>query len=187
MTKTLMVAVVVVMLCAPAVMAQPPYNNAEVVTNVWDITITNPSGDDWNWLVTLKSGAIGIYGGIIQDAQEFIVYDDDEGTNPGSDLGWTASTAGNPSMGWKRTGSDAYLLPGESKNFWATIATLENPNKVVLHVRELTSSGKVETYFARQVSNGEGQPGGETPELSTWLLLSLSGLAGAFVARRRRS
>jgi hypothetical protein len=162
--------------------ASPSYLDAKPISGAWSISVTGSNVTSWNWDVTLHA-VTGFYGGTIRDAQGFIVYDDDAATSPGSDLGWSLGTPTNgASVEWKRTGQQAYLLPEVQKDFWATINDLDDSSKVVFHVREIDAAGRTTTYFARE--SDEKLP--PTPELSTWLLLTCSGLAGAVVIRRRR-
>ncbi len=183
MRGVLITAVALVVLCAPAVMAAPVYNSALVVSHVWDLTISN-DGNKWNWLVTLNDGAVGYYGGIVQSAEKFIIYDNDAGRYAGSDLKWNMELRTNGASvvwRWVPAGGDVRLFAGESTNFWATIDNLGRATKAVFRINEVNpETGAVTRYYARQLVPGE------TPELSTWMLLGLSGLAGAFITRRRR-
>ena len=181
MKRLLIMALPLFVLCASASFAAPAYLDAKPVTGAWNIVLTGSDATAWNWDVTLNA-VTGYYGGTIQDAQAFIVYDDDAGTAAGSDLGWKSQTPNNgASVNRKRVAQQGYLLPGVAnhKNFWATINDLDDGFKVVFHVREVDATHNVTTYFARESQT-------PTPELSTWLLLCCSGLAGGFVALRGR-
>jgi MYXO-CTERM domain-containing protein len=183
MKKLLIVALPLFVLCASVSLAAPSYLDAHPVTGAWTIGLTGSDATAWNWNVTLNA-VTGFYGGTIKDAQGFIVYDNNAGTGAGSDLGWSLSNLENgASVQWKRTAQQNYLLPGAAnhKSFFATINHLDDPSKVVFHVREVDARGRVTTYFARE---GGSPP---TPELSTWMLLGLSGLAGVVARRRRKS
>jgi len=186
MRKVLLAALPICMLFVAAVSshAAVPYLNAKPITGAWTLNISNV-GDVWTWDVTLNA-VTGYYGGTIQDAQGFTVYDDDEYTDADSELGWSLGALNNgAAVEWKRTRQQAYLLTGAANKKWfeATIPNLDDPMKVVFHVREVDAAGNVTTYFARE---GERE-NITTPELSTWMLLGVSGLGGLFLRRRRKS
>jgi hypothetical protein len=182
MKRILIVALLMSMLWASASFAAPSYLDAKTIVGGWTIGLSGSDLTSWNWDVTLNA-VTGFYGGTIQDAQGFIVYDNNAGTHADSRLGWSLAHVGNgASVQWTRTSHQNYLAPGSQKRFSAAINHLDDPFMVVFHVREVDARGRVTTYYARQCG-----PPHATPELGTWLLLSLSGLAGTFVIRRRKS
>ncbi len=184
MRNTLIAAVALVVLSAPAAMALVPlYSDAYPVSGIWSVTATpnNPGANDWRWDLTLIGGT-GYFGGTVFSAVGFAVYDDDPATNLFSEFDWYTNPLTNgASVEWLQVGGDPSLPLGESTYFTATIDQLDDPTKVSLMIWEQVSDIESHGYWARLA------PAAETPELSTWLLLGLSGLAGAFMARRRKA
>ncbi len=107
--------------------------------------------------------------------------------NAGSELSWAWSFYSPRAPVW----GDFYAkdgvnnVSGQKTNVVLWNAGFGSPDS---DPTDAPADGSVGYHILRPDTFNEGvPPNGETPELSTWLLLSLSGLAGAFVARRRRS
>jgi hypothetical protein len=94
---------------------------------------------------------------------------------------WSFYSAKDPVWGDFYAKDGVNNKPGEKTEIVMWNTGFGNPDS---DPTDAPSDGSVGYHILRPDSNENRPP---TPELSTWLLLSLSGLAGVFVTRRRKS
>jgi len=158
------------------------FGASKLVTGAYTVNMTHV-GNVYQWDVTLNPNVTGYYGGTIQWAKAFQVFASPEGTWAAGPSTWKWPLQLNNGMAasWKGASPNQYLWAGKTFTFKAIVdGTLDTPLKTVLHVGESENV----TYWAR-ADDRDGNPP-PTPELSTWLLLATSGVAGAFMVYRRR-